>query len=195
MGRRSAYAVSSVALLAAVALVGGCTSTPEPTPTTSSPAVTTSAPSSTTPSPTASSPSPSASVIPAAAKVRSEAGAIAFVKFFIERSSQAWQEADPEVLTPFVSSTCKSCEFLVDRATKLRTEGHHYAGDVVTVTRATVLGSKNPTKMLVDTTIAQHAVSIVDASGRVVDSDQAKTLTRLIELTWGDGRWSVSGIG
>ena len=87
-------AVWLVVLVAGVTVLSGCQSDATP-PATPSPSVTVS---SASPSPSVSSPSPSASPsveIPAAARVKSEKGAEAFVRYFFDQVNAAWTDSEP----------------------------------------------------------------------------------------------------
>ena len=158
------YAVCSVALLAAAGLVAGCTSEPEPGPSTSKPLVTTPAPSSPTPTPTTSSPSPSATGMPAAAKVKSEAGAIAFVKYFFDQVNLAWTTPEPDLLRSLSNPDCISCASLTTTAS-----------DHVQVTFV----------------LDQKLSNVVDKNGAVVLTDQPKVVERRVELEWVNSQWRV----
>jgi hypothetical protein len=91
------------AVLGAVALsfvVAGCGGDPkvDPSPTPSSPVA---SPVSTTPAPP---------VMPAEAKTDTKAGAIAFVKYYIELINHAQATGDVEPLRPVEGSGCESCQ-------------------------------------------------------------------------------------
>ena len=92
--RSRAAVVGLAGLLVASGVLSGCDSEAA-TPGASSPAASVS---SASPSPSASSPSPSASAspsvaIPAAARVKSDKGAEAFVRYFFDQVNAAWTSA------------------------------------------------------------------------------------------------------
>ncbi len=89
---RRPAAVTLVGLAVVVGVLAGCQSEETPPATTSPSASVTSA----SPSASASSPSPSASAsvdIPAAARVKSDKGAEAFVRYFFDQVNTAWTNA------------------------------------------------------------------------------------------------------
>ncbi len=92
---RRPAAVTLAGLVTVAGVLAGCQSEGTPSATTSPSASVTSA----SPSPSASSPSPSASAsvdIPAAARVKSDKGAEAFVRYFFDQVNTAWMRtADP----------------------------------------------------------------------------------------------------
>lgn len=187
--------MSCAALLAAVSLVGACSSTPEPTPSSTTPVVTTPAPSTTAPSPTVTTPSPSASGIPAAAKVKSEAGAIAFVKYFLDVNNAAYTTPDPDLLREVSDSNCKICGKLIEDVETLMSKGRKYNGPVVSFQKAEVIGENGPGRVLLACDITQNRSSVVDSSGKVILTDPEKQLQRTFELVWKGGQWLVSELG
>lgn len=186
--------MSCAALLAAVSLVGACSSTPEPTPGSTAPVVTTPAPSTSAPSPTVTTPSPSASGIPAAAKVKSKAGAEAFARFYIDLINPAWMTPDPSLLEPFSSSSCASCLDLIRTATDLKSKGQRYDSKVVEIPAVTAVDIQGDTAK-VKFTLRQLRSSVVDPSGAVVLTDPLQDFIRRLELQWEGGKWSVTDLG
>lgn len=183
--------MSCAALLAAVSLVGACSSTPEPTPSSTTPVVTTPAPSTSAPSPTVTTPSPSATGIPAAAKVKSEAGAIAFVKYYVDSVNRAWTTPDPAVLKALGDPGCISCTSLTKTAEQLKNDGQRYVSNPASISDVVAVKGAAAGRQLVKAKFVQHKVSVINSSGGVVLTDPQKQGTLRIELAWTGGGWKV----
>jgi len=183
----------ALAALVGVGVLAGCSPEASSPPGSSTPSA--SVPSASA-SPSASSPSPSASPsveIPAAARVKSDKGAEAFVRYFIGESARAWTNADPAPIQSLSDPDCDSCANLAGTAKKLHAAGHHYAHPPITVTATQALTGDGD-KQNVAASVRQHAVDVVDASGSVVSTDKADNLERTFLLYWKEGRWVVGGI-
>jgi hypothetical protein len=131
--------------------------------------------------------------IPAAARVKSDKGAEAFVRYFVRQSAQAWTSADPELIETLSDPDCDSCASLASTAKKLHKAGHRYASAPITVTSTQALTGDGD-KQNVAASIRQHAVDVVDEGGAVVSSDKAQDLERTFLLYWKEGKWVVGGI-
>lgn len=176
--------------VAMAGVLSGCQSEPTPPATTSPSASATSA----TPSPSASSPSPSASAsgdIPAAARVRSDKGAEAFVRYFFDQVNLAWTKPDPAPIDANSDAGCKSCTSLADTARQLRAKKQKYASQPVTVSATKPVAGAPKGQQFVEANLVQHRVDVVDASGNVVSTDKKSTLLRTVALIWEGDRWLI----
>ena len=187
------YAVCSVALLAAAGLVAGCTSEPEPGPSTSKPLVTTPPPSSPTPIPTKSSSSPSATGMPAAAKVKSEAGAIAFVKYYFDQVAIAWTVPNPDALDGLSHEDCITCADYRENAASLQKAKERYRSAPATVVSLKHMNSPSG-HMQLEMRLRQNATQQLSLDGQVVKSFSQATGTFIVDLVWTQGGWKLWGI-
>ena len=185
---------TGLAALGAAALVvlAGCQSgdnppdTPTPSPTTS-----TASPS---PSPTVTpSPSPSSS-IPAAAQAKTEAGAKAFARFYVEQSALAWTTPDASLIEGLATARCATCDSLASTARDLEAKGHRYNTTPVKVAALTKFRGGGE-EWVFDADLREQAVKVVDASGKVISESPAKRLKPAIAVIWREGRWWLDAIG
>lgn len=104
--------------------VAGCGGDPkaDPTPTPSSPSS-----SSTTPAPP---------VMPDAAKADTKAGAVAFVKYYVETQNFASATGDTAALERIAASECESCQSIIGLIKKVYAAGGHIDGDGWTILKA-----------------------------------------------------------
>lgn len=190
--RRMPFAAFVVA--GAVAL-GGCTgqSEPDPSPSAGSASATSSASPSVTPSP---SPSVTASgpEIPPSAREQTEAGAEAFVRFYIAQSARAWVEADASQLAGLATANCATCSNLEETAVDLRADGQKYSAVPIKVISLSVF-RRSKAEVVFDAELREQNVSVVDSKGSVVESFPARTLTSAVAVVWKEGQWWVDAIG
>lgn len=174
-------------LAAAVLVVAGCSGGEEPPPPPKSSSVT-----SQTTTATTSTAAPSG--IPAAARAHTPAGAVAFVRYFIERVNYAWTTPQPGAISALSEQACKSCADLEKTAGELALLRHRYDAPVVSVASLTNVASK-PGIETVLFVGSQRKANVVDAAGRVVSSDPQQSSRRIFVLAWHQQRWSVAQIG
>ncbi|MFL6165025.1 MAG: DUF6318 family protein [Ornithinibacter sp.] len=192
---RAAVVAGLAGLVVVTGVLSGCDSeAATPGGSSSSPSVT-----SASASPSASSASPSASAgpsvaIPAAARVKSDKGAEAFVRYFMDQAAQAWMLPDPRLIELHATKDCSACQDLAKAARDLDNAGQRYDGPPVSVRRLKVLRSSG-TDVAFDAMLRENKVRIVSASGKVVASYPERPITRAIAVKWGDGRWLLDGIG
>jgi hypothetical protein len=132
--------------------------------------------------------------IPAAARVKSEKGAEAFVRYFFDQVNLAWTTPDPDLIEANSESDCKSCRSLRDTAKELQAKKQRYAAKPVTVRSVKTVGGAPPGQQFVEADLLQHRVDVVDAAGKVVSTDKRATLLRTVALIWEGGRWLVYGV-
>ena len=111
---------------ALLVLLAGCGGDPkaDPSPT----------PSETPVSPT---PSPTAPTMPAAAAENSKAGAIAFVRYYIELINHLQRTGDSAPLRQAALPTCKSCKSVIRAAEGIYATGGHVEGGAWSITDIT----------------------------------------------------------
>ncbi len=182
---RAAVALGLGGLLAVMGVLSGCDSeAATPDASGASPSV-----ASASPSPSASSPSPSASpsvAIPAAARVKSDKGAEAFVRYFFDQVNVAWTTPDPRAIESNSEEGCKSCASLATTAAELKSKGHKYASRPVTVADTKLVPGAPAGQKYFETDLQQHRVDVVDPSGRVVLTDEKSDAAE-------DGRSDLEG--
>lgn len=180
----------AVVALAGADAMGGCTGeeAPVPSPSASSASVTASgSPSvSATPSPSVS---PTGPEIPAAAREQTEAGAIAYTKFFFEQFNRAWTEPRAGLIESLSARECVFCKTTEETAAFLVGAGERYQSRPMEVLSAeAIVGAPEGRQFLV-VNIEQKRVDIVNAAGNVVDTDARKVFERYVVLSWSTDHW------
>ncbi|NHA68746.1 DUF6318 family protein [Phycicoccus flavus] len=168
---------------------------PSPSPSASSPAAspTTSETTSPDPSPSAS-PSPSGSDIPAAARKQTDAGAEAFVRYYIAQSGRAWTKPDPSLLDGLSTRQCSSCSRLSDVAADLASKKQRYDASPIRISKMKTIRSSS-SEVAFEASLVENAVRVVDRKGSTVDSYPERRIVRAISTVWRDERWLLNGIG
>lgn len=195
--RPVSYAAQLASALVLAAALAGCSGEPQAAaPGAGAGSGASSAPrteAATTAPPTPVGPAPSG--LPEGASERSEAGATAFVTHYFARLNQAWQGPRTKVLPSFALSSCKTCEKYQLTAEELAAAKRHYDGKVLAVQHVAGLASTAPTdeQYTVEAHFKQLPVSLVDASGRTVSTEEPFAGTLLFQLAYEDG-WHISEI-
>ncbi len=180
-------------LLVAAGVLAGCDSEAA-TPDTSSPSRSVA---SASPSPSASSPSPSASAspsvaIPAAARVKSDQGAEAFVRYFFDQVNVAWTKPQMGLVPPLADSGCQFCLKTEADATALVGAKERYRAQPISLKAVTALSGAAPEgQSFIRTDATQNRTDVVNAANAVVRSDSEKELKLMTGLIWKGGRWFV----
>ncbi len=131
--------------------------------------------------------------MPAAAKVKSKAGAIAFARHYLEQVSAAWTTPDASLIRDLGADPCEACAFFVKTAVDLQAKGQRYSSTVLRVGKVDsteIAGNR----AIVNLELTQLRSSVVDSSGKVVLTDSAKELKRRVQLGWKAGRWAVEEV-
>ena len=190
---RAAMGVGFAGMLVASGVLSGCDSEAA-TPGASSPS---SAVSSASPSPSASSPSPSASAspsvaIPPAARVKSDKGAEAFVRYFFDQVNQAWTSPQAGLVPALADSGCQFCLKTESDAQALVNAQSGTKSQPISLKAVTVLSGAAPAgQSFVRTDATQNLTDVLGADNAVVRSDSKKELQLMTGLIWKGGRWFV----
>lgn len=168
---------SQVGALVALLLLAGCGGDPkaDPSPTPSTP------PASTTPSPTAP-------VMPAAASENSKAGAIAFVRYYIELINHAQATGDVGRLRAVEDAGCKSCTNGRKYLSTIYGAGGHISGGTWTVQSATAQRSGENWAVTVKGTFAPSDV-FASSGAQAKHAQGGPTLTNFV--VWRATDWKV----
>lgn len=185
---RGGWALRGLACLAVVAVfTSGCSDKQEPQ---AAPPTTTSA----TASPTLPPLGPADFPVPAEARQKTEAGALAFAKYYLQLSNHLAPTLDSQPLRD-LSVNCETCNQLADSFDHDKAAGYHYVGGNVTVASTgsiSVSGSKAELSFL----LKQEAMQVLDGSGAEVPgkSSPAYELSGGMVLNWddADSAWLVA---
>ena len=182
MTRGSARAIVCVLVAGTLAACSSGSSSPPATPT-----VTTATADSARAEPAATataSRAQSALLVPTAAREQSDAGAVAFVGFYLDQVNYAWMTPDATVLPPLAAPECSSCRGFQSDAAELVTEHQRMSPEPVRLDSARIQVAVADGKALVAATVSQTGAHVVDAAGAVADSDSPLTNEYLFALRW-----------
>jgi hypothetical protein len=198
---RRRYAATLAALIAASAMVAGCTtSTAGPgvtttatsgssTATTTPTATATSTPSATT-APTAAYPAD----VPAEARANTPAGAIAFAKHFFGQVNKAYTTPQAGLIAPLSDLNCLSCASFADNADGYTRLGQRYSVEPIQVIEATTAKESPSSGGSVDVVLKQRAAKLIDPVGTVLDTFTEKQGAFLVQLQHRTEGWIVQKI-
>lgn len=196
---RGRFLAPNAALLALTLSAGSLTAACQggsPTPLSS---VAASASSSASVSPSTSShplPSPSPPYsAPPDAREQTEAGAIAFVRFYVEQVNRAWMTPDDTLIPPLVEPECQSCKAMQNNAKEYVALKHRHSTPAVEIVDLNAAPGAPDGQQFLEVKFHQLAASVVTEAGSVVSVKAENTFERRFLLTWKGDSWSVSGIG
>ena len=197
--RRTRLGVAGAVAALSVGILGACTGEAAD-PTTSTPTSSASSSSASPTSPaTSASPSPTSAYVPvkpkfpAAAKKQTDAGAVAFVEYYWEAVDFAWSKPDSEILDGLSTTACESCSQLIESAKQSVKAKQTATGPILDVSGISIV-SKPIGLIHLICDVRQYDVSYVNPTGEVVYEQEAKTLSRALEVVWRDG-WKVQELG
>jgi hypothetical protein len=185
-----AYAAGLVAL----STLGACTGS-DPGPANTTPPVTASSATTTTASPsTTTTPTPTQSVdpviakIPAPARLLSDAGSLAFARFFIESLNTGATTANATVLEGLFVPSCETCVAMHDSLQALAKKGQRHAAASIKVTGTSPVSSTSETRqVLVD--VQQVSVAVIDSKGNKVRTTAQGPGAFVMTLGTFQGHW------
>jgi hypothetical protein len=199
---RRRYAATLAALIAASAMVAGCTtSTAGPgvtttatsgssTATTTPTATATSTPSATT-APTAAYPAD----VPAEARANTPAGAIAFAKHFFGLVNRAYTTPQAGLLTPLSTANCKTCAAFESTAADFVAQSQRYDRAAVSILEVAIDSDPPPAGMtLVDVVVDQLPAKVIDSKGSTVTAITGRRGVFVVQLQFAPAGWAVDTI-
>lgn len=159
------------------------TSTTATSSTTSTAATTTT----TTQSPTSNATYAGAPGVPEEAKYKTDAGAIAFAKYYLETVNKVGKEPKVGVLEPLALPSCLTCKRQQDTVRELVTKRQRFSGpqfQIASAHRVVAMGDA-----VVNVISTQPTVDLLDSNGALVERFPAKTspFGLVLDLRWQDG--------
>ena len=187
--------------LAAVALVGACSSGPSAATATSGATAATSARSTAgatatvRPTATAAATPTYPSDVPAAAQANTPAGALAFTRYFFGRLNAAYATGQTGLLHPLGTAKCAGCGTLEDEAAAVTSGGRHTVSEPMLLREVTASNEPHiEGQTPVDVLFRLRAVKIVDSAGAAAGAVKEKNGIYLVSLLRDGAVWRVSSI-
>jgi len=198
---RRRYAATLAALIAASAVVAGCTtSTAGPgvtttatsgssTATTTPTATATSTPSATT-APTAAYPAD----VPAEARANTPDGAKAFARHFFGQVNKAYTTPQTGLLAPLSTPNCKTCAAAEDNASSYLATGRRYDRDALDVLEVALDAETISDGHVVDVTAHQRPAKVVDSAGTVTEQINEVRSVFVVWVRRVAGSWRIDSV-
>lgn len=137
-----------------------------------------------------STPSPSPTM-PAAARTTSNAGAIAFVRYWFSVYNHATWTLTSAELTPISDSSCVFCNRAKQTVESLRAGDRRVEGGRLTVANVKLIRG-GTSGMRLDCAYDQEASSILDEGGTKLSTEKAKKSAKmLVAVTWTGKQWTM----
>ena len=135
--------------------------------------------------------------IPAAARSNSKSGATAFVRFYFEEVNAAYlapSESSAKRILQISTSTCKSCAAGAADIRSLSQAKQRLAEPAFAPLSGVTAEKVSGTSYRVSFTMSQTDAKVLDASGKVVDNQVAKSQSQLAAVVWKEGSWHMDGL-
>lgn len=146
--------------------------------------------------PASASPSPSASASAAPAKQpwekRTKAGAVAFVKHWVDVFNEATQSGQTESLEDLARDDCASCRVLSDEIERIYSEGGKIQGGAFDVASVGTSGPLNRNlQVAARLRAAPQVINFGDGSEKKIERSQT---TFSFSIRWTDSEWRVTEV-
>ena len=132
--------------------------------------------------------------VPAAARANTSAGAEAFARFYLELVNEAWMRPDPDLLRPYVLSSCRTCANDIRTAADLRRRGQRYGGKAASLGTSVVAPEHARGQRTVQIVMRQLRQHIYDKQGRVVERVPSSTAVVEVTVSRASDLWRVNTI-
>jgi hypothetical protein len=133
--------------------------------------------------------------IPEAARAHTEAGAEAFVRFYMEQVNAAWTGPSAGVLPRLSDPGCLACKGFEETAAELMAKGRRYQGTPASFTSFKAIEGAQGGRQLVHVIGTQHRVAILDRDGSVVSTDPEEPIAVNALAIWEGDRWLLYDMG
>ncbi|MGL5852006.1 MAG: DUF6318 family protein [Phycicoccus sp.] len=142
-----------------------------------------------TPSPT---PSERTVAVPTEAEERTEAGATAFLKFFVRETSEAFWTAESEPIRQISGPKCAACKTFVRLTDELKAKEQRLdERESVMLKGQQARTDSTANRYVFDALIAETASQIIDTNGTVVKKNTPTKWTMRTTITWDGKQWFV----
>lgn len=131
---------------------------------------------------------------PAEAKKHTDAGAVAFVKYYWAAVDYAWTKPDERVLVPLSLSTCKSCAWFEKIAADSRAASEYMSGPAMQAKDVEHVSTAGQSIRLA-CKVTQFATTTYSKDGTVVTSTERDEINESVDVVWSNERWQVGEIG
>jgi hypothetical protein len=137
-------------------------------------------------------------VMPVLATRHTQAGAVAFAKFFELTIDWGYATTSTAYMKHYYEPSCVTCKSIQIGLDKAASQKHHFIGGRMTITRAVSrpVGNDGAAERSALVAYALTSIEVVDRHGTFVDADPAVTLKDQIWTKWLPGAgWVVVHIG
>lgn len=187
-GRIGAAALAVAAMLALAACEGDADGDVTASPGPSTPMVTTSTPVTSTTTPT---PSPSV-VVPKAARAHTDAGAIAFAKFYTREVDRAYVTGDTRFLRAYSTKDCNGCDAIYEGVEDLAREGKRQEALAISIKGAERKGVRGKDIVIWITTESREVAYVLRDGTKTDDTTDVGPLTVQVALRTTPTGWLAS---
>lgn len=112
------------------------------------------------------------------------------MRYFVDQTNLAWTRPQMGLLRPLGDQGCQTCEAFEKDASELVAKDRRYAKAPTTLVTVKAVGAPTPEgRRFVKLTVLQERVSIIDRSGKVVDTYPRERLSLTALVLWQGDHW------
>ncbi|MGL4177418.1 MAG: DUF6318 family protein [Dermatophilaceae bacterium] len=139
------------------------------------------------------SPTRSVAVVPDAAREHTQAGAVAFLEYFVDESAEAFSSADSATVREISGPKCAGCKTIIRLADELEAKGQNRDRDAVTLAGYSLALELKSTKdrYVFDALIDERAGYATDRDGNRMQTYKAYKATLRTTVTWDGSQWFI----
>jgi len=138
---------------------------------------------------------PYPSDVPPEARVNSDAGAIAFTRHFFAQVNKAYTTPQSGLISPLSTPNCKSCASNEATSANLAKDGRRYDGPAIELQEVSIHPEPaGPDRALLMVTARQLPAKIIDRSGSVDSTLDAKLGLLVVQLQYDKNAWKCDSI-
>lgn len=148
-----------------------------------------------TPASSVPPPSPHSSYsAPPEARLQTEAGAVAFLRYYIDTVNKAWTTPDSTLLPVLADPGCKSCSGLQEVAQELRDKNQRYEISPLVIEQITISPGAPDGQQFLNLRIREVGARVLDSKRSVVRTETPNTVERKAGVIWKEDRWLLYGL-
>jgi hypothetical protein len=132
-------------------------------------------------------------VMPASALQHTDAGAVAFAKFYLQTIDWGFATTNAAYMRHYYDKQCVRCQILDDAITSVQRANQRFIGGRSHITRVNTFAAKtNGSDLIVDTISDIDSYTAVDGHGNIHSADIAhKDFPEKIGVKWNGSEWRV----
>lgn len=129
--------------------------------------------------------------MPAEAKEHTDAGAVAFAKYYWEALGRAQLTSDSSEIEQLVSPDCQPCGTLVKSFDELSAKNSRANINPIAVTTAEIADTTDGKSDEAATLEVESKAHVMQTNGKATGQVKAQNYTAIVYVSWQEGTWAI----